>query len=103
MAAGRARRRFMSGIRLWPPAKTFPSIPAWRSASRALSRSAARIYVNGAGFMLDLLWPEDRAAEHLAVRELVEHLVDPFQGGDIGHDRLELAVPCQLDDVHQLG
>ena len=48
--AGRARRKFIAGTRLWPPASTRPSPPcSARSASRLLERARREIF-EGRGF-----------------------------------------------------
>src|SRR5215218_2568789 len=49
--SGRASRSFISGSRLWPPARTFASKPWVASSSRACSTDVARSYSNAAGII----------------------------------------------------
>jgi hypothetical protein len=53
--AGSARRKFITGIRLCPPARILASPPLRARRSRAASREAGAWYSNGAGFMPRIL------------------------------------------------
>src|SRR5262245_44518521 len=48
-SSGRARRSFMSGSRLWPPAISLPTEPWSPSRRTASSTDSARSYANDAG------------------------------------------------------
>src|ERR1044071_113459 len=49
--AGRARRKFIAGTRLCPPAQTLPSSPCSASRSSASSSVRGAKYRNAAGFI----------------------------------------------------
>src|SRR5262249_45613883 len=75
---GRARRRFIAGTRLWPPARSFASSP--RSASRISTSSSVRgvTYSKGAGFTSNLR--DERLGE-------LRQVGRPHEGS-VRHDRL---------------
>ncbi len=50
-APGAANRSFSSGIRLWPPASTFPSSPSRSSVDNASSSVAGAKYWNLGGYI----------------------------------------------------
>ena len=49
--AGAAKRSFIMGMRLWPPASTLPSSPNSSRAARAPSRVSGAWYSNAGGYM----------------------------------------------------
>src|SRR5688572_30718336 len=62
---GCARRKFMAGIRLCPPARKRASAPCSALAASAAASESAAMYLNGAGFMAHLgLVDELAVADH---------------------------------------
>ncbi len=54
--AGKARRSFIIGMRLWPPARTLASSPSSARVASASSRDAGAEYSNAAGYITPPRW-----------------------------------------------
>src|SRR3984893_16233953 len=66
--AGRARRKFIVGIRLCPPARNFASSPCSDLSASACASEAAAIYLKAAGFMALACKKAKRACRRAARR-----------------------------------